>query len=135
MNRQSSGAFPAPSKEDLKSIITDPDAADLMVKWAKDMGKALSGKLTTSQIRSIFSEVRQIEASWTQDPVQASRNLTLLKPKMAYRARKEKGKAVEDLVSVLTPAVDLVGKDEKRFRCFVDFFEAILAYHQAYGGK
>jgi len=59
---------------------------------------------------------------------------------MAYRARKERGKAVEELVSVLRPALDLVtqasgNKQDENFQRFVEFFEAILAYHKAYGGN
>jgi CRISPR-associated protein Csm2 len=54
---------------------------------------------------------------------------------MAYRAKRERGKGVEQLVAVLDPAVDLVGNDDDNFRRFVEFFEAILAYHKAYGGN
>ncbi|MDW8146393.1 MAG: type III-A CRISPR-associated protein Csm2 [Roseiflexaceae bacterium] len=28
-----------------------------------------------------------------------------------------------------------MGADTRRFRNFVDFFEAILAYHRRYGGR
>ena len=135
-NRRSGGDFQAPSNEELKQIITDPGAAELLVTWADRIGGALAEqRLTTSQIRSIFSEVRRIEADWGQDSGRASRNLILLKPKMAYRARKERGKGVEELVSVLSPAVDLVDQNEQNFRNFVDFFEAILAYHKSHGGN
>jgi CRISPR-associated protein Csm2 len=54
---------------------------------------------------------------------------------MAYQARRERGRGVEELSNVLTPAMRLVGKDHNRFRNFVDFFEAILAYHKAEGGQ
>ena len=66
---------------------------------------------------------------------------SLAKPKMAYRSRKERGKAVQELVAVLDPALDQVIKEkntkrqEQNFRRFAEFFEAILAYHKAYGGK
>jgi CRISPR-associated protein Csm2 len=78
------------------------------------------------------------------------RRLILLKPKMAYRQRKERGQAVGSLVGVLDPALDLVVQAQPRpedaapgaannqddnFQRFVDFFEAILAYHKAYGGS
>jgi CRISPR/Cas system CSM-associated protein Csm2 small subunit len=39
------------------------------------------------------------------------------------------------LKDVLTWAIDEVGADETKFARFVDFFEAILAYHQAAGGR
>lgn len=119
----------------LKTIITDPAGAEALVKEAERIGKALVRPLSTSQIRSIFGEVRMIEGEWQTDPQRAYRRLILLKPKMAYRARKEAGEGVRHLVSVLSPAVDLVQGDAGHFRRFVEFFEAILAYHKAYGGS
>lgn len=139
-NKQSAPVVP---QEELKRIITDPTAGELTVKRAKEQGDFLAEKpkqLSTSQIRAIFDEVRQIEALWDQNAVQAIRRLSLLKPKMQYRANKEGGK-VKDLVKVLEASVNevLKGSDEKAkhayFRNFVDFFEAILAYHKAAGGK
>ena len=128
-------SFHAPSEEELKTIITHPDGAEAMVTWAERIGEALSRQLTTSQIRSLFGEVRNIQGDWRVDPQRANKNLILLKPKMAYRARKERGKGVEELVSVLRPAIDLVGGDGDHFQRFVEFFEAILAYHKAHGGN
>lgn len=128
-------------REDLVKIITDDSAARLMIKTAEKLGRALSGTLATSQIRAIFDEVRTTEGLWTKDPARAQRRLNLLKPKMQYRAGKEK-RGVTDLVAVLDPAVDIVlepgiGEAEvaQRFRKFVEFFEAILAYHRAAGGR
>ncbi len=132
-------------KDVLPTIITDPDGAEVLVKEAERLGKQLKDRgLTTSQIRAIFGEVRQIEAQWQMGAEQrkkAERRLILLKPKMAYRARRERGPAVRELVNVLSPAIDLVirEKDEQRrsenFTRFVEFFEAILAYHKAFGGN
>ena len=130
----------------LKTVISnsDPDATKVLVKEAEALGKQLNrreSKLTTSQIRALFGEVRQIEAQLSADDAggqeRALRKLLLLKPKMAYRARRE-GKGVAELASVLDPAIDLVvgGADPKEnFKRFVDFFEAILAYHRAAGGN
>lgn len=135
MSEKKWDTFPKPNPEELKTIITSPQGAEILVKYARDIGEALARQLTTNQIRAIFGEVRRIEGDWKINPERASRNLILLKPKMAYRARRERGKAVEDLVSVLTPAVEYVGKDSGNFTRFVEFFEAILAYHKAYGGN
>jgi len=133
--------FPEITAEQLASIITKTDSAEVLVKCAEDIGKSLAqpawGKaLTTSQIRAIFGEVRRIEGEWKspERAKQAGRNLILLKPKMAYRAKKE-GQSVENLVSVLSEAIDKVNGDEKNFTRFVELFEAILAYHKAYGGS
>ncbi len=133
------------SQAELRTIIEDPHGTETLVRQANSLGKSLKGMgLTTSQIRALFGEVRQIQAQWDisdEHRQRAFRRLILLKPKTAYRARKVSGKAVEELVSVLDQALDLViePKDKKeqdeRFRRFVEFFEAILAYHRAYGGK
>lgn len=125
-----------PTPQDLlKRIITDPNATEEMVKEAERVGSATARTLSTSQIRAIFGEVRSIEADWQHNPHRAHHRLILLKPKMDYRAKKESGRGVEDLVKVLKPAVDLVQGNTENFQRFVEFFEAILAYHRAYGGR
>lgn len=138
--------MPNLSSNDLQRIITDPDAAQLLVERADQIGKALKEiNLTTSQIRALFGEVRQIQAQWSMEKSEqqqkALRRFILLKPKMAYRARRERGRAVQELVNVLDPAIDLVVQEpdaarrKEHFQRFVDFFEAILAYHKAHGGN
>lgn len=127
-------AFTPTSQEKLSRIITDPDEAQLLVEEAERIGRALARPLSTSQIRAIFGEVRTIEGQWQISAPEAQRQLILLKPKLAYRAQKE-GSAVQNLRDVLSPAIDLVQKDEGNFRRFVEFFEAILAYHRAHGGR
>jgi len=130
---------------DLRTIIADPDGAETLVKWADQLGRSLKDSgLTTNQIRALFGEVRQIEAQWSmgsESRQRAARRLILLKPKMAYRARRERGRGVQELVDVLNPALDEVtrekdaAKQDADFKRFVEFFEAILAYHKAYGGS
>ena len=135
------------SSNDISTIITgtDANATEKLVNSADALGRELKKNgLTTSQIRALFGEVRQIEAQWSmgkENRQRALRRFILLKPKMAYRARKERVQAVQDLVAVLTPAVDEVLKSrveeeqDRNFRHFVEFFEAILAYHKAAGGN
>lgn len=125
------------SDSDLKRIIEQGDEA-VLVAQAEQVGRELTAppRMTTSQIRAIFGSVRQIELDWRNDEraVQARREFALLTPRLAYQARKE-GAGVEKLRGVLEPAMKLVGKDYTKFRNFVDFFEAILAYHKAFGGQ
>ena len=130
------------SNDQINTIIKKQEEAKLMVTKAEELGKQLQKeRLTTNQIRAIFGEVRQIESEWGIARDRAVRKLILLKPKMAYRARKEHSRAVENLVKVLDPALDVVINEknqslqDKYFENFVDFFEAILAYHKAYGGR
>ena len=59
-------------------------------------------------------------------------DLVMLKPKLAYAAARNR--EVTDLKDALTQAIDQVD-DEKKFKNFVDFFEATLAYHKAAGGQ
>ena len=134
-------AFKGPklSAEDIHRIIVEGDS-EVLVTQAEELGQALSRQLTTSQIRNLFGAVRQIEMMWipqaTEDERrQATRQLLLLKPKLAYQARRERGKGVEILKDVLSPAIELVGDNRQRFQNFLDFFEAILAYHTAAGGR
>ena len=134
------------AESDLRTVISSsaPGATKVLIREAEALGKQLNSresKLTTSQIRALFGEVRQIEAQLSADEggsqERALRKLLLLKPKMAYRAKRE-GRGVNALASVLDPAIDLVveGPDPKEnFKRFVDFFEAILAYHRAAGGS
>lgn len=134
----------------LPGNISDDESAKLLVQWADIIGAFLSENLSTSQIRAIFGEVRQIEGQLrvsqvSNDQTSGSEKpwtrLRLLIPKMEYRKGKEKNnRGVESIVEILKPAVKLVvdgeaSKRAERFERFVNFFEAILAYHKAYGGN
>lgn len=128
---------------DIRTIITDANGMEILVKKAQELARELKqNNMTTAQIRALFGEVRQIEAEWSlenQRPA-AFRRLVLFQPKMAYRARKERGPAVKTLVEILEKALKQVvsAPVENRnqyFKHFVEFFEAILAYHKAFGGN
>jgi len=124
---------------DARKIIAEGDVTAL-VDSAQQIGKDVARQLTTTQIRNIFGEVRRIEMNWTQNAQEAYRSTVLLRPKLAYQARKERGRGVEELQKVLDPCIEIIqnaSNEEERetyFRRFVDFFEAILAYHKAEGG-
>lgn len=132
----------------IHTIITDPNGTQKLVERAEQLGRDLAKELTTSKIRALFGEVRQIQAQWSIESQrgQARRRLTLLKPKMSYRVGKEPRNSksrdsVEMLVKELEAALNVViaepdlTKQSEYFRHFVEYFEAILAYHKAHGGK
>ncbi len=101
-----------------------------LVKAAENLGNMLERRrLKTSQIRKVFGAVKKIQMS---DEFRRN-DLIMLKPKLAYAAARNN--AVTDLKDALTQAIDKVGDDPKRFKNFVDFFEATLAYHKAAGGQ
>lgn len=131
------------NRDTLHAIIVEGNAK-ATVQEAEALGRDLARKLSTNQIRNIFGTVRRIEMNWPEKPkdeaerqsaAQAHRELLLLKPKMAYQAKRERGRGVQELTDILSQAIDLVGEDRKQFQHFVDFFEAILAYHKAHGGN
>ncbi len=134
--------MPLVNNDDLAKIIRGSDN-EVLVKQAEHVGKQLARQLTTSQIRGIFGSVRRIELDWEPPErkpapdrlTHAQREFAMLKPRLAYQAQRERGFGVKELKDVLTPAIDMVQNDYKHFRNFVDFFEAILAYHKAYGGQ
>lgn len=137
------------NEKDLNDIIVAGDAV-VLVNKAQMLGTQLAkDRLTKTQIRNVFGEVRKIEAQWSlpqEDNEQTEktkdnvRRLLLLKPRMKYQATRER--RAEPLLTVLASAIDKVVLTDsvpqsqyKRFGYFVEFFEAILAYHTAEGGK
>ena len=93
--------------------------------------------LTTSQIRNVFGEVKRMEMQ--QDF--PNDKLLLLKARLAYNTKRngtEGSRAFQEKIEVAIDEIfggnDLKSKKE-RFEKFNLFFEAILAYHRAYGGK
>jgi CRISPR-associated protein Csm2 len=140
--------FQAPTEDDLKLILIQGDAQQL-VKWSEDIGKWLAEQdgLTSSQLRNVFGTVRQIQMRWNEEARSRTWNeVVLLRPKMAYQAKrasrakgKEKSEGLETLRKVIEPAIVLLSKNSppttEQFTNFVNFFEAIVAYHTRYDKK
>lgn len=120
--------------EDEVSGISEPilnGDSEIIVNEAIAIGKYLSNNLSTSQIRNIFSDTKQLTLKeFNKD------ELNLLRPKLAYAAGRHGG-GVRDLQSILDPLIERVvnSNDPLASKRFHDFFEAILAYHRYYGGK
>ncbi len=116
---------------------------DKTVKFAEDFGKylgtdvkegykTLTAKLTTSQLRNFFGEVKRQQMCGFDETAFA-----LLKPKLAYAVgRADKKSKIVDFYEVMSEAIDRVlnakseADQKKRFKNFIDFFEAIVAYHK-----
>jgi len=96
--------------------------------------------MTTSQIRNVFGEVKRIQAkSQGQEFEKFQSEFFLLRPKIAYaEARvvaKSQDSKIKDFRKVMDLAHQEVKNDKENLQRFVDFFEAILAYHKFYGGR
>lgn len=100
-------------------------SGEKMVKDAERLASDLRN-LKTAQIRKIYGEVKLMEMDFKKDGFDRDR-LVLLKPKLAYAANKKP--EVRPLKDVLTGCIDKT-HDEEDFSRFVNFFEAILAYHR-----
>lgn len=126
---------------DVKTWIKEgfePDTINYTEKFGEFLVQA---RLTTSQIRNIFNEVKRIQAIVLQQNGLASvrKDFLMLRPKLAYAAKRAGNRGIESLREVLDTAhqaVELEGETSKKtFNNFVDFFESILAYHKAKGGS
>ncbi|MFZ5917325.1 MAG: type III-A CRISPR-associated protein Csm2 [Chloroflexota bacterium] len=138
--REKGLSVPIPDKQAIEQIIARGDA-EVLVKWADQIGQAIARQVTSSQLRNVFGTARQIQLRWSNDPDSAYRDAVLLRPKLGYFAKRERGRGMADLERVLVPALEEMsqGKDpenrKQRFDRFLDFFEAIVAYHKKYGGN
>ena len=113
------------------------------IQYAELFGKNLSPKglgsrdaLTTSQIRNIYGEVQRLRMKGFN-----KKALLLLRPRLAYMTARKGTEGSKEFKKVIDKALTTVleaetdKEMEKRFENFADFFEAVLAYHRAFGGK
>jgi CRISPR type III-A-associated protein Csm2 len=128
--------------------VIEHDDPKALIEAAEEIGKKLARelKLTTNQIRNIFGTVRQIKMDWPSNAERSYRRAVLLRPKLAYQAKRAKEKggkgrdALLEFEKVFGPAIDAVieapeNERQGRFERVTDFLEAIVAYHKKYGGQ
>lgn len=105
------------------------------IEYTKDFGKFLSdrreGNLTTSQIRMVYGELKRIQMKGFEKEQTA---FLLLRPKMAYADKRNESNGLKELKKVFDKAYQYV-ETSKNFDNFMNFMEATLAYHKAFGGK
>ncbi|MCD6205782.1 MAG: type III-A CRISPR-associated protein Csm2, partial [Candidatus Marinimicrobia bacterium] len=109
------------------------------ITFTEKFGKYLAKqRFSNSQIRNIFGELKRLQMKGWNDEQETS--LLLLKPKLAYSAKRQMGKNAEkaalDLKDILSAGIDVVVDSEdpeKSFNNFANLLESILAYHKAFG--
>ena len=101
---------------------------ELFLNLTEEFGKKYSRNISTSQIRAIFTSVKRLSDDFSV----SKKELNLLRPKLAYQ--KGRFPALEPLTQVLDHLIKNVNNDST-LKEFKEFFEAIIAYHKAYGGK
>jgi CRISPR-associated protein Csm2 len=112
------------------------------IDYAEKFGEWLhKNGLTTTQIRNIYGEVKRIQMAGKS--YFSESDVLLLRPKLAYAKARASGKkdAIAALAEVLSAGINAIfvkGKEAEqyeRFDNFAAFFEAVIAYHRANGGK
>ncbi len=123
--------------------IVREDNPELLVKEAKALAGRLRGRgdeAIKTQLRRLFSTMRQIEMSWPreikEDDPQAEqarkerddayRELVLFQPRLEYQASRHP--KLKPLAEALQKGINVVGKDREKLQRLVQFFEATLAY-------
>ncbi len=136
------------SSIDVSSIIAQDNPEKLVEMAQQVVGDG--AQVSTSQIRNVFGPVRRIALEWPETvqsdderkrAERAYRQVVLLRPKLRYLAARDQ--KLTDLADLLDKCIAEIQKGgnlaERRLRFgrFVDFFEAILAYHteKARGGR
>lgn len=124
------------AKEFGKYLAKD-DSKVKLEKDGKSINIILGEKLTTSQLRRFFGEVKRQQIIGYKES-----SFVMLGPKLAYavgRAKKSmkigvKYCKIEDFYTVIEDAVMKVVNSENKniaFKNFIAIFEAIVAYHKA----
>lgn len=102
------------------------------IDFTKIFGQFLAkNKLSTSQIRNVYGELKRIQLKG-YDKERTS--FLLLRPKMAYADKRNEKIGLRELKKVFDKSYQLVETKED-FENLMDFMEATLAYHKAFGGK
>lgn len=106
----------------------DPEGEKL-VEYAEKLGRHLAAnRMTTSQVRNLFSAAKRIDYTDKKGPYEKN----LLRAQFAYNAGRFS--EVRDFQRVADKALECI-KNGEQFTRFINFFEAVVAYHKAAGGK
>lgn len=90
-------------------------------------------KFSTYQIRGLIAEVERLRRV-PFGPEAASR-LRMLRPQVAYISRRYHDDELYEFARVLRQAIEIVGEDAARFTRFLAYWDALLAYFRANGGR
>lgn len=89
--------------------------------------------VSTSQIRIAYGEITRLKMRYDKTA------MMMLRPKLAYAAARNSGDTYNTLRDIIAMGINEVAatshNPEQAFNNLASIFEAILAYHKAYGGK
>ncbi len=110
------------------------------IKFTEELGEELVDKpnykrnaMSTSQLRNFFGEVRRIQSNLKENKPA----FYMLRPKLAYAVARARGR--ENKIYRFKEVVDNIllniNPEPTEFNNFVNFLEAIVAYHKVNGGE
>ena len=102
-----------------------PDFAEKLGEYMANNG------LTNSKIRSIYGEMKRIQMGEFE---KEKASFYLLRPKVAYALGRDPKNRGLILFKILFENCSKEVTDKKSFFNFCNIFEAVLAYHKAFGG-
>ncbi len=115
-------------KTDWVTNKIDEDTVNFTEKFGSYLAK---NRLTTSQIRNIYGELKRIQMKGFDEE---KTSFLLLLPKMAYAAKRNNN----DGLTAFKQVFDLLHKNvhsAAHYNNMMNIMEAILAYHKAFGGR
>lgn len=117
----------------------DIDLIEDFGKYLADARKDKRGRwrsgwnaISTSQIRIAYGEVTRLKMQFDES------SMMMLRPKIAYAAARDGGDTYQDLQTAITTGINKVSESKEKSKAFnnlANLFEALLAYHKAYGGN
>ena len=118
------------SKLDIDELVSLDGIAYEVAGYAVDTG------MINTQLRSFFEAIKKLQRNKEWKDIKPE--LILLKPRMAVRVGRSK--VEEGFFKVIVSAMDKIEVDDEKqtienFNVFVEFFEAIIAYHKYLGGS
>lgn len=118
------------SKMDIDELVSIDGFAYEIAGYAVDTG------MKNTQLRSFFEVLKKLQRNKKWEDIKPE--LILLKPRMAVRVGRSK--VEEGFFKVIVAAMDKIEVDDekdtlKNYNTFVEFFEAIIAYHKYLGGN
>lgn len=117
------------NKNNSLDYLKDRDGNPRKDNWGKILFRK---KLSTSQIRKFFGELKNIEANTSSTNFNLGK-VKMIKPKLAYAVGREKSPEpkIADMYFEFSRAIDAIS-EYKHFKNFVQLFEATVAYHKLY---
>lgn len=125
------GYYRDPAKTVVREDLLDQRAHELAKGFARG-GNEYGKKVSSSQLRNFFNDVRSLEARIESGNFEVFRpHIKMLKAKVAYA--QDRGKVSKAFEHLISKCVDLI-EDDRDFKAFVLFFEAIVGYFYGEGG-